>query len=269
MSVTRTTDRIPTQSSATYDGGGSYTGTGSAVRATSPTLTTPTLGVATATSINKVTLTAPATSATVTVADGKTFTASNSITLAGTDAKTLTVSNSLTLAGTDGTTQTFQASDTIVGRATTDTLTNKTLTSPVLTTPQINGVCTTTGFTLPEHSISGDIIPSAGGVMIRHDVAAAGATAGAATGNSQSLVITSESISTAAGADYTLVLTCTKVTTATNAIVQVGLGTSTAGIPAILKVTPTSNTLTVVARNIHSADAFNGTIIFNIFIANS
>ncbi|WP_409188839.1 SGNH/GDSL hydrolase family protein [Bradyrhizobium sp. RDM4] len=41
--------------------------------------------------------------------------------------KTAVVSNSLTLAGTDGTTQTFQASDTIVGRATTDTLANKTI----------------------------------------------------------------------------------------------------------------------------------------------
>lgn len=41
--------------------------------------------------------------------------------------KTLTLNNSLTLAGTDSTTLTFQGSDTYVGRATTDTLTNKTL----------------------------------------------------------------------------------------------------------------------------------------------
>lgn len=40
----------------------------------SPTLVTPTLGVATATSINKVALTAPATSATLTLIDGTTFT---------------------------------------------------------------------------------------------------------------------------------------------------------------------------------------------------
>ena len=71
------------------------------VFSTSPTLTTPVLGVATATSINKVALTAPASSATLTIADGKTLTASASITLAGTDAKTLTVSNSGTLAGGD------------------------------------------------------------------------------------------------------------------------------------------------------------------------
>jgi hypothetical protein len=66
------------------------TGTGDNVLATSPTLTTPTIGVATATSINKVAITAPATSATLTIADGKTLTASNSITLAGTDATTMT-----------------------------------------------------------------------------------------------------------------------------------------------------------------------------------
>ncbi len=56
----------------------------------SPTLVTPVLGVATATTINKVALTAPATGSTLTIADGKTLTASNSITLAGTDSTTMT-----------------------------------------------------------------------------------------------------------------------------------------------------------------------------------
>ena len=60
------------------------------VFSTSPTLTTPTLGVASATSINKVAITAPATSATLTIADGKTATFSNSITFAGTDGTTMT-----------------------------------------------------------------------------------------------------------------------------------------------------------------------------------
>jgi len=70
------------------------TGTGSLVFATSPTLVTPTLGAATATTINKVTITAPATSATLTIANGKTLTANNSLTLAGTDATTQTFPNS-------------------------------------------------------------------------------------------------------------------------------------------------------------------------------
>lgn len=43
------------------------------------------LGAATATSINKVTITAPATAATLTIADGKTLTASNTLTFTGTD----------------------------------------------------------------------------------------------------------------------------------------------------------------------------------------
>lgn len=96
-------------------GAGTYsfspsTGSGSVALATSPTLVTPTLGAATATSINKMAITAPATSSTLAVANGK----------------TLTANNSLTLAGTDSTTLTFQGTDTYVGRATVDTFTNKT-----------------------------------------------------------------------------------------------------------------------------------------------
>ncbi len=61
------------------------TGTGNFVRIISPSLTTPNIGVATATSINKVLVTAPATSATLTIADGKTLTANNTLTFTGTD----------------------------------------------------------------------------------------------------------------------------------------------------------------------------------------
>jgi hypothetical protein len=88
------------------------TGSGNNVLATSPTLTTPTLGVASATSINKVAITAPATSATLTIANGKTLTANNSITLSGTDATTMTFpSSSATLAGL-AIAQTFTATNT-------------------------------------------------------------------------------------------------------------------------------------------------------------
>lgn len=76
------------------------TGTGSEVQATSPTLITPILGVATVTTINKVTITAPATSATLTIADGK----------------TATVNHSLTFAGTDSTTHTFPSTTSSVAR---------------------------------------------------------------------------------------------------------------------------------------------------------
>ena len=78
------------------------TGTGSTVLSTSPTIATPILGVASATSVNKVAITAPATGATLTIAEGKTLTANHSLTLAGTDATTMTFpTTSATVARTD------------------------------------------------------------------------------------------------------------------------------------------------------------------------
>jgi hypothetical protein len=142
----------------------------------SPSFTTPTLGVAAATSINKVALTAPATAATLTIADNKTLTCNNSLTLQGTDLTVMTfpsatdtiaglaavqtitgawsfndgklilngaTSGSTTLksgaaAGTSVVTLPI-ATDTLVGKATTDVLTNKDLTSTTNTYP--NGFC--------------------------------------------------------------------------------------------------------------------------------
>lgn len=65
------------------------TGSGSVVLNSSPTLVTPVLGVASATSINKVAITSPATGSTLTIADGKTLTASNTLTFTGTDASSV------------------------------------------------------------------------------------------------------------------------------------------------------------------------------------
>ena len=63
--------------------------------------------------LNKVTLTPPATGATLTLADGKTLTANNSLTLSGTDATTMTFpATSTTVAGL-GVAQTFTAKQTI------------------------------------------------------------------------------------------------------------------------------------------------------------
>jgi len=94
------------------------TGSGGLVFATSPTLVTPTLGVATATSINKLTVTAPASNAVLTIANGKTLTVNNSITFAGTDVTLMTLpSTNATIARTDAA-QTFtgdQTFDNIIG----------------------------------------------------------------------------------------------------------------------------------------------------------
>ncbi len=98
------------------------TGSGSTVVLNNtPTLITPVLGVATATSINKVTISAPGTSATLTIADGKTLTSNVSMTLQGGDAsvlsiaasKTLTASVSMTLQGGDASVLSIAASKTL------------------------------------------------------------------------------------------------------------------------------------------------------------
>lgn len=78
------------------------TGSGLLVFGTSPTLTTPALGVATATTVNKITITAPASGATLTIPDGVVFTGPS-------------------------------ASGTAATLAVAETLTNKTLTAPKIT----------------------------------------------------------------------------------------------------------------------------------------
>jgi hypothetical protein len=77
-------------------------GTAGLVGTTSPTLITPTLGVATATSVNKVTITAPATSATLTLAQGSSLITSGAfaVTLTSTAATNVTLPTSGTLATT-------------------------------------------------------------------------------------------------------------------------------------------------------------------------
>jgi hypothetical protein len=100
---------------------GDETGSGLVVFNNTPTLITPVLGVASATSINKVALTAPATGSTLTIADGKTLTASVTMTLQGGDAsvlsiaasKTATISNTLTFTGTDASSVAFGTGGTV------------------------------------------------------------------------------------------------------------------------------------------------------------
>ncbi|WP_426442885.1 tail fiber domain-containing protein [Bradyrhizobium genosp. P] len=124
------------------------TGSGSLVFSTSPTLVTPSLGIATATSINKVAITAPATSATLTIANGK----------------TLSVGNSLTLNGTDGTTMTFPgSSDTVATLTAAQTLTNKTIsgasnTMTSIATTALTGTLQATQFP----GLIGDVTTTAG-----------------------------------------------------------------------------------------------------------
>jgi hypothetical protein len=71
------------------------TGTGAFVRATSPSLVTPNIGSATAATVNKISLTAPATSATLTVPDGTTQTFPSSSGTVVSSASTNVVTNTM------------------------------------------------------------------------------------------------------------------------------------------------------------------------------
>lgn len=73
------------------------------VYANAPTLIAPVLGAATATSINKLTITQPATSATLTIANNKTLTVSNTITIIGTDGASLDIGAGGTMLTTSAT----------------------------------------------------------------------------------------------------------------------------------------------------------------------
>lgn len=119
------------------------TGSGALVFATSPTLVTPVLGVATATSINKVAITAPATGSTLTIADGKTLTASNTLTFTGTDASSVAFGSGGTVAYTGNNLSVFAATTSaqLAGVISDETGSGALVfaTSPSLTTPTIGG----------------------------------------------------------------------------------------------------------------------------------
>lgn len=88
----------------------------------------------------------------------------------------------------------------------------------------------------------------------------ASATAGAATLSKTAGVITSEALTTAAGATYTLTLTNTKVAATSQVFASVSNGTNTQGIPIISTVTPGAGSVVVIVENNGLVQAFNGTI---------
>ena len=130
------------------------TGGGALVFANTPTLVTPTIGVATATSINKVTITAPATSSTLTIADGKTLTASNTLTFTGTDASSVAFGTGGTVAYTSNKLSAFAATTSaeLLGVISDETgsgalvfATSPTLVTPALGTPASGVMTNVTG----------------------------------------------------------------------------------------------------------------------------
>jgi hypothetical protein len=94
-------------------------------------------------------------------------------------------------------------------------------------------------------------------------------TSSAATVNAQTGVITTEALTTAAGATYTMVLTNSYIKAGSVVQVSIGKGTATTGVPTVAWVTTTASTATIIIQNIDAAVALNGTIkiafaVFNV-----
>jgi len=117
------------------------TGSGALVFATSPSLVTPSLGAATAASINGLTISAS--TGGLTIANGKTLTASNTLTFSGTDGSSVAFGAGGTVVYTSNNItalSTFTSAD-LAGRLTDETGTGAVVfnSSPSLTTPTIGG----------------------------------------------------------------------------------------------------------------------------------
>jgi len=98
------------------------------------------------------------------------------------------------------------------------------------------------------------------------DYYAGAATAGAATLDGVCGKVTSEALTTAAGADYTLTLTNSKIGLASNVVVSVANGTNTTAGIQVCRVQPLAGSVVILIRNIHASAALNGTIVvsFNV-----
>ena len=92
-------------------------------------------------------------------------------------------------------------------------------------------------------------------------------TAGAATTQTQASVVTTEALTTAAGATYTFTLTNGLINANSVVIPVVGKGTATAGGLTPIYVTPAAGSCVVIFQNVTLA-AVNGTTKIFFFIHN-
>lgn len=96
------------------------------------------------------------------------------------------------------------------------------------------------------------------------------AVAGAATANAGAVIVTSEALTTAAGAQYTLTLTNSAINaTASNGDIvtaDVWNGTSTTGTPSVATCTPGNGSVVIVVQNVHASAPLNGTIKIGVTV---
>ena len=89
------------------------------------------------------------------------------------------------------------------------------------------------------------------------------AVTGAATLNKATGKITTEALTTAAGASYTLTLTNSQIAAADTVFVSLANGTNSAGDPVGGRVTPAAGSVTIIVNNRHASAALNGTLVIS------
>ncbi len=117
-----------------------------------------------------------------------------------------------------------------------------------------------------EFTFSGKGVTLKSNAKVANNIQTASATAGAATLNAPAGIITSESLTTAAGADYTLTLTNSFITATSAVLASVGNGTNTTGDPSLFSVTPAAGSATIIVRNGHATVALNGTLKISFIV---
>ena len=214
------------------------TGTGKIVFDGSPTLVTPTLGAATATTINKVTITAPASSATLTIANTKTLSVSNTLTFTGTDSSSVAFSAGGTVAYTSNKLSDLSATTSaeLAGVISDETGSGKLVfaTSPTFTT-SIDGSATFSAF------------PSSVGLTIGSTATSGNSTVNIATG-------------AVATPHYKTVNIGTNGTGTSQTIITIGTGLNNSTTTTVYGLTATSPSFsTSVITSNNSFDVFNTT----------
>ena len=100
-------------------------------------------------------------------------------------------------------------------------------------------------------------------VLIQENLTATASSNAATLNAAGSGIITTESLTTAAGSDYTLTLTNNMVAAADIVFATVQLGTSTVGNPFVQRVTPAAGSVVIIVRNGTNNDqssTLNGTL---------
>jgi hypothetical protein len=103
-------------------------------------------------------------------------------------------------------------------------------------------------------------------VFIGDDVSGLVSTAAAVTNNHTGSVITTEALTTAAGADYTFVLTDANIAATSVVLVSIANGSNTTSYAVAHNIVAAAGSVTFKVRNAHASVALNGTLVLSVVV---